>query len=360
MKRWIALFLALVFLILCCSCAADTVDVMQYGKSRITANMYRYWLSSYKGTFLYTYSDMTDSDAFWSSILYDDVTAEEYLNEAVQENVKRTLVCMELFRENGLRLPASAEDEIDAYIDDLIRERGGGSKNVFNQELAKLGINTDMLRDIYRYEKQASLLFQTLYAKGGARALSEEQFETYCLENYVRVRHIYINDAYVYETDDSGNYRYNDDGTLMMRELTAAEAETKAATVAKIEADLAAGRDAEEVYKEYSEDTFYKNGYYLTRETNFIPEVVDAAFTLRVGESVKVESDYGTHFLIRMEMDPAPYKNAENADFFSTFESDAKNADFRGYLDTLLPEVEINREEIDKYSIRDAEINYSI
>lgn len=360
MKRWIALFLALVLLTMCCSCAADTVDVMQYGKSRITANMYRYWLSSYKGTFLYTYSDMTDSDAFWDSVLYDDVTAEEYLNEAVQDNVKRTLVCMELFREKGLRLPASAEDEIDAYIDDLIQERGGGSKTVFNQELSKLGINTDMLRDIYRYEKQASLLFQTLYAKGGDRALSEEQLEAYYLENYVRVRHIYINDAYVYETDDSGNYRYNADGTLMMRELTADEAETKAATVAKIEADLAAGRDAEEVYNEYSEDTFYKNGYYLTRETNFIPEVVEAAFKLQTGESVKVESDFGTHFLIRMEMDQAPYKNAENADFFPTFESDAKNADFRGYLDTLLPEVEVNREEIDKYSIRDAEINYSI
>ena len=138
MKRWIALVLALVLLTLCCSCAADTVDVMQYGKSHITANMYRYWLSSYKGTFLYTYSDMTDSDAFWDSVLYDDVTAEEYLNEAVLDNVKRTLVCMELFREKGLRLPASAEDEIDAYIDDLIQENSEGESALEGGENAKL------------------------------------------------------------------------------------------------------------------------------------------------------------------------------------------------------------------------------
>ena len=360
MKRWIALFLALVFLILSSSCAADTVDVMRYGKSHITSNMYRYWLSSYKGTFMYTYSDMTDSAAFWDTVLYDDVTAEAYLNGAVEENVKRTLVCMELFRENGLKLSASAEEEIDSYIDELIRERAGGSKNVFNQELAKLGINTEMLRDIYRYEKQASLLFYSLYTKGGPRALTAEQLETYCRENYVRVRHIYINDAYAYETDENGNYRYNDDGTLRIRDLTAEEAATKADAIAKIDADLQNGRDFEEIYKEYSEDTFYQNGYYLTKETDFIPEVVEAAFTLQVGESVKVKSEYGTHYLIRLEMDREPYNNQENSDFFSTFESDAKNADFRAYLDTLLPQVEVNREEIDKYSIRDAAINYSI
>ena len=359
-KRWLAFFLTLVLLIACGGCAADTVDVMTYGESAVTTNMYRYWLSSYKGSFMYTYSDMTDSDAFWDSVLYDDVTSEEYLNDAVIENVKRTLVCMELFRQSGLKLSASAEAEIDSYIEELIAERAGGSTNTFNQELAKLGINIRMLRDIYRYEKQASLLFDYLYGKGGARALTADKLEAYCQDNYVRVRHIYVNDAYVYETDEKGYYQYNEDGTLKIRELTADEAAAKADVITRIDADLAGGRDFEEVYGEYSEDTFYKNGYYLTRETDFIPEVVAAAFDLEIGESVKVESEYGTHYILRLEMDEKPYTNEDNADFFGTIEADAKNADFRAYLETLLPEIEVNEEEIDKYSIRDAVINYSI
>ena len=75
---------------------------------------------------------------------------------------------------------------------------------------------------------------------------------------------------------------------------------------------------------------------------------------------MKVTSDYGTHWILRLEMDERPYENDENIDFFSSIESDAQNADFRAYLDTLLPEIVVNEEELEKYSIRDAAINYSI
>lgn len=130
--------------------------------------------------------------------------------------------------------------------------------------------------------------------------------------------------------------------------------------IAQIDAELAEGKDFLEVYENYSEDTYYKNGYYLTRQIDFIPEVVDAAFELQVGESVKVSSDYGTHWVYRVEMDERPYANEENIDFFTTIESDAEDADLRAFLDFLIPQVEVNEEEIEKFSIRDAAINYSI
>ena len=61
-----------------------------------------------------------------------------------------------------------------------------------------------------------------------------------------------------------------------------------------------------------------------------------------------------------MEMDERPYANEENIDFFTTIESDAEDADLRAFLDFLIPQVEVNEEEIEKFSIRDAAINYSI
>ena len=359
--KWIALILALVCLLIPCGgCAADTVEVMRYGESSISANMYNYWLASYKGSFMYTFSDATDTDAFWNTVLYDDVTVEEYLDSVVLDNVKRTLICMELYRQKGMKLSPAVEEEIDSYIDELIAERAGGSKNAFNEELAKLGINVRMLRDIYRCEEQTSQLVEALYAPGGERELTAADIDTYCRENYVRICHIYVNNAHVYETDDQGHYNYNQDGTIKLRPLNEEEAAAKAAVIAQIEAELAEGKDFLEVYENYSEDTYYKNGYYLTRQIDFIPEVVNAAFELELGEFTKVSSDYGTHWVFRMEMDEQPYANAENIDFFTTIESDAEDADLRAYLDFLIPQVEVNEEEIEKFSIRDAVINYSI
>ena len=90
--KLIALLLALCTVLSVAGCASSPA-VMTYEKDKITSNMYRYWLSTYKGTFMQTYTDMSDTDAFWDSILYDDVTAEQYLNNAVIDNVKRMLVC---------------------------------------------------------------------------------------------------------------------------------------------------------------------------------------------------------------------------------------------------------------------------
>ena len=359
MKTRIFALLCAVLLLLPLAGCASAPAVMRYGTKSVSANEYRYWLSTYKGNFLTSYSDMSDTDAFWDSVLYDDVTAEEYLNQAVAENVKRTLVCTALFDEYGLKLSDGAVADVDDYIADLIKERGNGSKNVLNQTLANFGINVDMLRDICLAESKTSQLFSYLYGKGGPREMSTEALDAYCAKNYVRICHIYVNNAYTYDMDGD-NYKFDTTGQALTRALTDAEKSEKDQTVAAIETALDTGEDFLAVYETYSEDHYYKNGYYLTRTTDFIPEVVDAAFSLNVGEWTRVDSDYGVHFILRLEMDSAPYNNADNEDFFGSFASDAKNDDFRAYLDTLLPDVETDDEALSQYSIRDAAVNYSI
>lgn len=357
--KLIALLLALCAVLSAAGCASSPA-VMTYEKDKITSNMYRYWLSTYKGTFMQTYTDMSDTDAFWDSVLYDDVTAEQYLNTAVIDNVKRMLVCSSQFDQLGLKLSDAAEADIDAYLETLITERADGSRNAFNQMLAQYGINIDMLREIYLMEDKTSLLFSRLYADGGERELSDEALESFCQEHYVRVRHIYVNDAYMYEANEEGYYGYDESGTLKTRDLTEAEAAEKAAKIASIDAALAAGTDFETVYETYSEDLYYENGYYLSATTNFIPTVITAAFSLEVGEWKRVESDYGVHYILRLEMDEKPYENEANADFFASFESDAQNDDFLTWTDELISQVEVDEEELQKYSIRDAVPNYSI
>jgi len=354
-----ALLLAAALLFSLSGCSSAPV-VMRYEKTEITANMYRYWLSTYKGTYMTSYSDMRDTDEFWNQIMYDDVTAEEYLTDEILTNVKRTLICTASFDSLGLNFPEEAEKEIDAYIESLVTERADGSRKAFNQELARYGININMLREIYIMQDKIDLLFSYLYVDNGPNALKSEDYEKYCRENYVHIRHIYVNDAYAYELTENGSYVRDSNGTIITRELTAEEAAAKEETIRSIENAIRSGESFESIYTKYSEDHYYKNGYYLSRSTDFIPSVISAAFSLDIGESTRVDSDFGTHFIMRLEMDSEPYLNEENADFFPSFFADAKSNDFMDWLDEHLSEVFVDTEALLPYSLRDAIPNYSI
>ncbi len=354
------LALLLAFALLCptlTGCGTGSA-VMRYGEAEIPLNWYRYWVSTYKASFLRTYTDMKDTDTFWNSVLTDGKTAEELLNGMVVENVKRTLVCMELFRKNGLKITSSQKENLDAYVDDLVKEQANGSRKVLNQALSAYGINASMLRDILEAQEKASVVFRFLYGENGPRELSEDDLERYYQDNYAHILHIWINDAYEYDTDEQGNYKFTEQGTVATRTLTADEKKAAEEKIAAVKKALSAGTDFSAVLEQYSEDTYYPNGYYLHAESDFIADVIEAALEMAVGETRTVISDYGTHFLLRVENDAGAWKNDENSDFFDSFTSDAKNADFMAYLDTLLPDVTVDDETIALWSVRDATPNY--
>ncbi len=359
--KLLAFLLSLTILLLTgAGCAKETPAALSYGNSKISTNMYRYWLSSYKGRFLYTYTDMTDTDPFWDTILYDDITAEAYLNSVTIENLKRTILCMELFAQHNLKMPDTMLEDIDSYISDLVTEHAGGSRKEFNALLAEYGINIDMLRDIYIAEDKAMVLFDYLYGDGGPRALTEEALDAYYKENYVRIRHIYVNNAYVQVTNEAGYPQYDSSGNALTRTLTEEELTEKQAIIDAIEKAITDGEDFASVYETYSEDKFYVNGYYLTKDTPFITEVVDAAFRLAVNDWICVRSDYGTHYIKRLPLEENAYNESTNGDFFTDYKKTVQNADFYAYLESLLDEVTVHTEEIEKYSVRDAAVNYSI
>ncbi|MBQ8746513.1 MAG: peptidylprolyl isomerase [Clostridia bacterium] len=348
------------FLILPIAGCAKMTAALSYGENEISTNVYRYWLSSYKGRFLYSYTDMTDTDQFWDSILYDNVTTEEYLNGVVLGNVKRDLICMELFDQYKLSMPDAMLKDIDLYITDLINEYANGNTREFNAMLANFGINADILRDIYIAEDQKIVLYDYLYGENGPRALSEEDLDAYYRDNYVRVRHIYVNDANTQVTNEAGYPQYDSSGNALTRALTEAELAEKQATIDAIDAALANGEEFADVYEKYSEDKFYVNGYYLTEDTPFISEVVDAAFDLEIGSWVRVESNYGTHYIKRLELEDNAYNESTNKDFFNEYADTVASADFFAYLESLMGEITVNEEEIARYSVRDAAVNYSI
>lgn len=333
---------------------------MEYGSSSISENEFRYYLATYKGRYADTYSDFKDTHDYFTMTVNDegvDRTVEDILYSAVLHNVSMTIVSEEMFKEYGLSVPKSVQDTINSYIKDYITEYADGNRNLFNSELGEYGINSSLLKKIYIRDEKTAVLFNYLYGDNGLYGVTDADRETYLNDNYVRVRHLYVNDKYAYETDENGVLQYTSEGTAKTRSLTDEEYEAKHALIDAIDASLAEGADFEEVYDAFSEDKYYDNGYYLTRDTDFISEIASSAFELQVGEYTIVDSDYGTHYMMRLEMDEKPWENEANSDFFDNYDSTVAEALFVSLIEARIGEVTINTEVTDKYSMESSPTN---
>ncbi len=356
-----AVILAVIMLVFpLASCSGAETTVMEYGNSKITANMYSYWLSRYKAMFMYSYADMQDTDEFWNMEMAEGVTAEQFLTAVVQENIKTTLVCMELFDSYGLKITNETSDTIQAYIDDLIKEQANGSRSAFNQIASAYGVNDTILKEIYIAEQKVSQLYDYFYGENGIEQITDTSRDEYYKNNYSRAMHLYINNVYKYETDENGNVVTDSEtGYPKMVELTAEEKAEKNAIIKEIDDKLAAGTPYEELYEQYSEDKNYPNGYYLSATSSFIPEVTVEMLQMEVGEVSKVESSYGVHYLNKLELDEKAYANEENADFFADYDTLVGQGLFQAKISAITPEVIVHQNELANYSLRSAKANYS-
>ncbi len=360
-KRYLKLLSAILCLVLLLSvltgCRTQKT-VMSYEGSKITDGEFTFYLATYKSQFMRTYSDFKDSDQFYNMVIDENgTTAEESLFSNVVDNVKMMLVCDALCKRFGLTVPRTTTDNIDEYLNGLASQYADGNLNSFNETLGKYGINKTMLRDIYmRYEK-INLVFDHLYGTGGTNAITNEDLITYFNNNYVRVQHIYVNNKFKYLTDEEGYILYNNDGSYKQTDLTEDEKKEKNELIEKIDSLLEGGADYMEVYTEYSEDHYYDNGYYLYPSMDFVEELITSAFSLEIGETCKVESEIGTHYLLRLESEEAPWTNPENEDFFYNYETTVSEWRFNEFLADLIAKVEINEDVLDSFSLRDSLTN---
>lgn len=339
--------------------ACSSESVMSYGSHSINENEFCYYLATYKGKYAQTYSDFENTAEYFSAVVTDDgQTAEDVLYSAVVHNVEMTLVCEQMFDDYGLQLSSSIEDTINSYIDDFVTEYSEGSKSKFNAALGAYGVNIKMLKKIYLRDEKVSELYDALYGSDGVIGITDDDRQNYLDENYVRVRHIYVNNKYVYATDEDGVQEYTEDGLKKKRELTSDELAAKQALIDAIDESLAEGGDFEEVYEAFSEDKYYENGYYISADMDFIEEVTESALSLEVGEYKKIETDYGTHYIMRLEMDEKPWEDSDNADFFDDYDTTVGEALFAALVEEKITGVELNNDILDEYTIADSAINY--
>ncbi|MDD6094789.1 MAG: hypothetical protein PUC29_03490 [Clostridia bacterium] len=363
-KKAAAAVLAALSVFLFTSCGNDTSPVvMELDGVRVTSAMYHYWASSAKGQYIYSYEDVSNTDECWSGELKDGMTVAQYFDAVTLESVKSNLVAMKLFEDYGLKITQAEKKSVETYVSDLITEYADGSEKMMNTVLSEYGINTDILKSIYLDETKSTKVYDYLYGEGGKEALSDGDYEKYYSENYVRFQLIYINNAYQYVTDENGNNVTDDNGIYKTEPLDSAVKAEKDKKVAEVEKKLAEGEDFYTLYDEYSELKNYENGYYYAVNEAYGDEVfyklTAAAQKAEIGESVKVETESGTCFILKLELVGGAWNDNANSDFFDGFTDTVKEAAYREKLRGYFDKITVDEEAIKEFSVAKVTPAYS-
>ena len=355
--RLLALALALAALLALASCGKAKQEVaFELGDQKITVNMYRLWLSRVKGV----YSNAGDD--IWDEVNEDGRTYNEVFTGFVTDNAKTFVSAMHLFSELGLELPKSEINEIDKTMKTLLEERGDGSKSTLNSYLSAYGVNYDILREVYIIEAKLDYLEEYLYGANGQEKISDEEKDAYYKENYARVKQIFLYTSNKPITDDEGNFTYDEQGNVATRDFTDAEIAAQEKKAQEVMNKVSAGENFDTLMTKYSEDKAneqYPGGYYFTKASQYVTEVVDLAFQLEVGGYSMVSSQYGIHIILREELDEGGYAASANSDFFTDFESTLVTQKLSERLAEFADDIGVYEDVIAKYNIKNSVVNTS-
>ena len=352
--RVIALVLSLVFTLIAFSSCMKLEVAMEYKGESVSSNIYSYWLSYYKTSFV---TPANDTERYWNTKNEEGKTNEDVLKELVILDVKYSLVCQKLFKDMDLSLSDKDVKEIDASINDLIKAHG--SKRELNGFLKNYNLNVNMLKEIYENKKKTSLVYDTLYANNGDRAIDEKELDDYFKNNYSRLDMIMIYDTYVYELDDKNNPIF-DDKTQSYKKKTLSLEESKAkndlANVIKSKLDNGESFDTlKEQYNENLKKDVYKDGYYISSNDVSVygKDIVAASKELKIGEYKVIDDGEVICIVMRKELIDKAYNSADYLDQFENILEYCKMADFEVYMKELMVDVKVFEDVISKYSLSD-------
>ncbi|MBQ4562083.1 MAG: hypothetical protein IJA55_07160 [Clostridia bacterium] len=332
---------------------------MSYKGVKVSKSLYSYWMSTYKSSFLYYYNEGVDSDEFWDTLITDEQTYEEYITEWIDTEMQYRTVALWLFDEYKLELAPEVVAEIDADIDEKLEY--AGSREAMNTELSRLGMNIDMLREVYIANAKYDSVKEYLYGNGGAEAPTEKDRANYYNGNYYCLKYITIYSGSILKTDESGNYVYDEDGQIELVKLNDEEKAVKEQLINTVMEGLEGGGDFDEYTKEFSEVDYsdYPNGFFVSENdySRFGSDIINAAKELGIGEVKRISDDNVTYILKKYELPdyialtPEDKKQLEDMDSYIVREKFTEK--FDGYIKDIL----INSELKASFDIREISEN---
>lgn len=429
-KKALALLLVLLVAVSCfAGCSSKGKTLMKIEDTEISVNLYKLYLSRLKGMLCSSYSFGEDAlyDSFWDTIMSKEgMTYNTYYSQAILESTKTYLAAMYEYDLRELKLPKSKLDEIDKRIDELIELDAKGSKTEFNAILSNYGVNYKMLREAYIIEEKIEQLKNDIFGVNG-ELIAKNLVDDYYKQNYARFKQVfYATYEYVYITDENGHdvyytdsgriaYDSNAEGAFNKKDANGKDVVDKNGDliffveedgVTKISYDKKNGtrlnktdEDGNKIIRNYEKgstelqavldlaastlsktekgnydsfdalmdsDVEYKNGYYVTRESNVeAAEVIEELFKMEVGDVSTVTTDYGIHIIMRYELEEDGYNKRENSDFFISSQSnnyvfitDIKNQLLSSYLEPHKEKIIVDEALLEGVDMKSVEPNF--
>lgn len=277
------------------------------------------------GTAVSSSASSTSSVDPWSQKIEGKTALSWAINQAETNSENLALIEQECSKRK-LTLTSEEKSTCSSYASQYFSAYALYSKN---------GVSTSSLQRIFENSYLSSKLFDSYYAAGGTKAVSDTDAKNYYTQNYVHIKHVFFN-----KYDDANNLLSD----AKLKEIKAT-AESVTATAKQDPSKF------DSLVKQYNEDPGMKenpDGYIFNKSSEYVAEFKNAAFSMKTGEIRLVESSLGYHVMYKVPVDP-------NASSYSTNKSDVlhamKDTEYKDLLASSLKsaKVQINDSAINKY-----------
>ena len=346
MKKIILSLLIIILALGCVSCSEKNEFpegiVVKYGDVEINENFFKSEVSAYKSSYLYGVLGFDEDSAdVWAAPSEQDgvTTGEAIIDLAIQECVSMAWA-VDYAKKQGIVLGEEYTKLIDEDL--ALLEESCGGREEYLAFIEKYGFSEEEMRENAEFSLYYEKAMERLTADGGEYAISDSDIETYFNENYIAVKHIYVNN--VAEQIEDGTY-------VAISSETLAEKTDKAE---KLEQSLADGEDFDILYS-LSDDGMqvpYPDGMVITTGDVASIDYEKAAFGLKVGEWKRVDiPNYGIYFIKRVEI-PEELRAERLEEIPYLMRGDIQEDIYEKYKD----EVQINTEYIENFDIMTAPV----
>jgi hypothetical protein len=328
---------------------------MSFDGYKITEEMYRYWMISWKDYYINHYLDVEDTEEFWYSENVEGGTNEEYLTEQTLQRIRYYLIGQALFEKYKLSLTKEEKNEIKNDIDEQIEYYG--SRSAFNSFLdEKYGIDLNVLKNIYTWEAKYNKVYTHLFdAEKGIMTSNDEEVDKYYNDNYVRIKYVMFFKKVKYDYDDNGKKKTDANGRYVFLDLTEQEQKDVADKVNSIFSEISEGAEIDEYVKTIMPEFGYeldscKNGFYITADEYSLhtAAVTSASLEMDVGEVRLVESE-DTFFIIKKyDLIDKAYMGEDKSQF-TYLVSFSNNYKFVKYFNSFSNDINFDDSVINKY-----------
>lgn len=245
-----------------------TEVLMSLDGTTIEEDAYKYWLANYKNYYISNFTEIGDDNESFLKKLEDGTTVGEAIEERVEASVKTMLCTLKLFEKYNLKLSAADKSAVKAMIEDNVFYLSGGDRAAFNTLLLDTyGFDIDRFEEILLLEKKVDVTTEYLIEKGGI-GYSAEELDAFYLENYYRLKIVFVNLTAKTKLDENGKPVVDDiTGKEESVELTEEEKAAKKELANELLQKAKDGENFDTLVEKYSEFTnkdSYLNGYYVS------------------------------------------------------------------------------------------------